>query len=318
VKKRELLTLLAAAALLAPTLRAEEGGSGHYLPGAAASFIDAFPGRTGLAAVPSFVYYDGGASTSRQITIIGGTALNLEGTAYAATLPLIYQTPLGLLGGHYAAGVVLPYGWVETTGTLTFANTNLPSGYRRDTANGLGDIALLPFMLGWTNGGLKYDVRLFIYAPTGEYDKEELANVGKNYWTFEPEISISYFGSKTGLELSAFAGICFNTENEATDYQTGAQFHLDMTVAEHLPLGRNGLIGLGANAFFYQQVTGDSGSGAILGDFEGRTVGVGPVLSYITTVGSTDLSAELKWLPELEVDHRLKGDYVWFKLALLF
>jgi len=39
---------------------------------------------------------------------------------------------------------------------------------------------------------------------------------------------------------------------------------------------------VGANFFYYQQVSGDSGSGAILGDFKGRTVGIGPVLSYIT------------------------------------
>lgn len=75
---------------------------------------------------------------------------------------------------------------------------------------------------------------------------------------------------------------------------------------------------MGANAFYYQQVTGDSGSGARLGDFKGRTVGIGPVVSYATKIGGKDLVAEVKWLPELEVEKRLKGDYVWFKLALLF
>jgi hypothetical protein len=27
---------------------------------------------------------------------------------------------------------------------------------------------------------------------------------------------------------------------------------------------------------------------------------------------------ELKWPPELDVEHRLKGDTIWFKLALVF
>ena len=173
-------------------------------------------------------------------------------------------------------------------------------------------------MLGWTNGGLKYDVRLTIYAPTGDYNKNDLANAGKNYWTFEPMVALSYISSKIGLEVSAFAGVDFNTKNDATDYQTGDQFHIDMTVAEHLPLGKLGVFGLGANAFYYQQITGDSGSGAVLGGFEGRTVGVGPVLSYATKIGKTDVVAEAKWLPELDVENRMKGDYVWFKLALLF
>jgi hypothetical protein len=75
-------------------------------------------------------------------------------------------------------------------------------------------------------------------------------------------------------------------------------FHFDATVAQRLPLGKLGAIGLGANAFYYRQFTGDSGSGAVLGDFEGRTIGVGPVLSYITKLGKTDLAVEVKWLPE--------------------
>jgi len=79
-------------------------------------------------------------------------------------------------------------------------------------------------------------VRLGIYAPAGDYDVGELANVGKNYWTFEPAISLSYVSSKIGLELTGFAGMDFNTKNAETHYETGTQFHLDLTAAEHLPL----------------------------------------------------------------------------------
>ncbi|MCP5518693.1 MAG: transporter [Verrucomicrobiales bacterium] len=304
--------------LLPPPMLAEEGGAGHYLPGATASFIDAFPGRTALAVVPSFVSYQGSARASRNIPIIGGSALGLDATVYSATVPVIYQTPLELLAGHYAGGAIFPYVWLETSASLSFANPALPSGFRRDTANGLGDIALLPFMLGWVWGDVKSDVRLVVYAPTGDYDPVRLANVGRNYWTFDPGVSVSYLSSKIGLEASAFAGVCFNTVNDETDYRTGEQFHLDATLAQHLPLGQLGVFGLGANAFYYQQITGDSGSGAILGGFEGRTVGIGPVLSWATKVGRTDLIMELKWLPELSVENRLEGDHVWLKVALLF
>ena len=57
----------------------------------------------------------------------------------------------------------------------------------------------------------------------------------------------------------------------------------------------------------------EAGSGAKLGDFEGRTTGVGPVLSYATKIGrdkKTDLVVEVKWLSELEVRSRLNGDIV--------
>jgi hypothetical protein len=295
---------------------AEEGGSGHYMPGAAASFIDALPGRAAPAYVNAFTYYNGTASASRPIRFGGQIVANAEAAAYADTSILLYETPWKLLGGNYAAALAIPYVWMEVQGDVVAGPL---TNRRRDTANGIGDITLLPFMLGWTNGtDLKYDLRLGAYAPTGEYDAGHLANVGKNYWTFEPGASVSWLSSKIGLEVSAFAGVDFNTRNDATDYQTGDQFHLDLTIAEHLPL-LGGFIGVGANGFLYEQITSDSGSGATLGDFKGGTLGVGPVLSYATKLrAKTDLVAEVKWLPELDVKRRLSGDYVWFKIALVF
>lgn len=176
-------------------------------------------------------------------------------------------------------------------------------------------------MLGWTglNGDLKSDFRLGIYAPTGDYEKGKLANVGKNYWTFEPMVTMSWISSKIGLELTGFVGMDFNTENTKTDYQTGNQFHADLTAAEHLPFF-GGIIGVGVSGFYYEQVTGDSGPGvpAALGDFTGRTMGVGPVLSYAMKVSQKDLVAEVKWLTETDVQNRLKGDYLWFKVGMVF
>ena len=318
------LGALVVVAILVPSAHAEEGGSGHYMPGAAASFIDTLPGKPGLAIANYFNFYDASAGFSRQLPFGGLVTAGLDATAYSDTILALYQTPLNLLGGYYAVGVAIPYVWMKAKGEVQVTGPlgNTITSTVRDKANGIGDITLYPFMLGWThlNGDLKYDVRLGIYAPTGDYDKDNLANVGKNYWTFEPVVSLSYISSKIGLELTAFAGIDFNTENHKTDYRTGTQFHLDFTVAEHLPLF-GGLIGGGANFFYYQQITGDGGSSpihAILGDFKGRTVGIGPVVSYATKIWKKDLVAEVKWLPEIEVKNRVKGDYVWFKLGVAF
>jgi hypothetical protein len=310
--------LVAIAIIMIPfSAHAEEGGSGHYMSGGAASFIDTLPCKPGLAIANFFNYYDGSASASKQVLRGGLITAGLDATAYSDTVVALYQTPLKLLGGYYAVGVAIPYVWMKAKGEVTGPLGNTIT--KRDKASGIGDITLYPFMLGWTGlkGDLKYDVRLGIYAPTGDYDKGKLANVGKNYWTFEPAISLSYISSKIGLELSAFAGVDFNTENHKTDYQTGTQFHLDLTVAEHLPL-LGGIIGIGANGFYYQQISGDSGSGAILGDFKGRTVGIGPVLSYAMKIWKKDLVAEVKWLPELDVKNRLDGDSIWFKLGIVF
>ena len=318
VKTITLVVLVTVAILIPLSAYAEEGGSGHYAPGGSASFIDTLPGRPGLAIANFFNSYDGSASFSKQIPTAGLITGGLDATAYSDTIVALYETPLKLLGGNYGVGLAIPFVWVKAKGEVTG-----PAGATftvRDSASGIGDILFYPFMLGWVGlgGDLKSDVRLGIYAPTGDYDKGHLANVGKNYWTFEPAASLSYISSKIGLELTTFAGMDFNTENHATDYQSGTQFHIDVTVAEHLPL-LGGLIGIGANGFYYQQVTGDSSPfDAFLGDFKGRTVGIGPVLSYITKIWGKDLVTELKWLPELETENRLEGDYIWFKLGMLF
>jgi hypothetical protein len=319
MKSNTLLTLVLAASLAPVASRAEEAGSGHYLPGATASFIDALPGKEAFAYVNAFTYYNGSAGGSRQLNLGANIVANVDGTVYADTSFLLYQTPWKILGGQYAAAVAISYMWMEVKGTVQ-AGSVLPAGSRRDTANGIGDIEILPLMLGWTNGDVKFGGAFGIYAPTGEYEQGQLANIGKNYWTFEPGVNVSWLSSKIGTEVSLFAGFDVSTKNTQTDYQSGDVFHLDATVAQHLPLF-GGFAGLGANAFYYQQVSSDSGSGARLGDFEGRTIGVGPVLSFATKVGlhkTTDLVAEVKWLPELDVAKRLKGDTIWFKLALVF
>jgi hypothetical protein len=316
--KSKLIFLLATFAVWPGfTSFAEEGGGGHYLPGGASSFIDELPGRPSFVPVNYFTYYNASANASHPLPLGGLVAANLNAVVNADTLGLIYETPLRLLGGNYALGAAAPYLWMDVRGRVT-----LPGGgtiVRRDTANGIGDVQLFPFALGWTNGpDWKYDVRLAVYAPTGDYKSGRLANVGKNYWTFEPGASVSWLSTKIGTEATLFASFDVSTKNDQTDYQSGDVFHLDGTLAQHLPLP-GGTIGAGVNGFYYQQITGDSGSGARLGDFEGRTVGVGPVISYVAKIcGKTDLAIEVKWLPELDAEHRLKGDFVWVKLALVF
>ncbi len=62
------------------------------------------------------------------------------------------------------------------------------------------------------------------------------------------------------------------TENNDTDYQSGTEFHLDFTANQFL----SETFALGVRGYYYNQFTGDSGSGARLGDFQGESFGLGP------------------------------------------
>ena len=89
------------------------------------------------------------------------------------------------------------------------------------------------------------------------------------------------------------------------------------TYTQHFPLW-GGAGGIGATGFWYEQINGDSGSGANLGDFKTRTLGVGPVLSYARPLGDTTLVAEFKWLHEFDVKRRPEGDYLYLKVLAKF
>jgi hypothetical protein len=314
--------LISISSLFPLALRAEEGGTGHYMPGATASFIDMLPGREAFVYVNMNTYYTGSAGGAKELKFGGLVAANVDAKVYANTSVLLYQTPWKIFGGQYAAAIGIPYYDMEVTADVTLdpALGGAKTLNKTDKSKGLGDILLYPMMLGWKKGDVSYGTSLGLYAPTGEYEQGALANLGKNYWTFEPGVSVSWLSSKIGTEVSAFAGYDINTKNEKSDYRSGDVLHLDMTVAQHLPLF-GGFIGVGVNGFYYEQLTGDSGDGALLGDFKGQTMGIGPVLSYVTKVGKekkTDLVMEVKWLPESDVRGRLEGDIIWAKFVLAF
>jgi hypothetical protein len=190
-----------------------------------------------------------------------------------------------------------------------------PSVRRRDEQSALGDIVLMPAMFRYkVSPDFSIDTRLALYAPTGDYEVGRLANTGKNFWTIEPTVSLMYFGQKNGREASIFFGASFNQKNDDTDYRSGTQVHIDGTLAQHFPLWK-GLAGVGISAFWYQQVEGDSGSGATLGDFRARSNGVGPELSFVKSRENLTVSESLKWLSEFSTKNRLEGDTIWFKIV---
>jgi len=125
----------------------------------------------------------------------------------------------------------------------------------------------------------------------------QLANPGKNHWMFDWLLGLSYLSHKTGTEFTMFGGFAVSTEDPATHYRNGDLVQLEATLQQYLPLSKQTLIGIGANAFYYQQVTADSGSGARLGGFEGTDFGVGPVVTLIHKAEKYNFSVQAKWLP---------------------
>jgi hypothetical protein len=310
---RSLLALV----LLPAILHAEEGGTGHYLPGSMSSFVDGVPPDETFIARYNFLAWDASVGANRNLPIAGLVTAGADITSYANGLTLLWRPPFGEINDCWSYAMSASIPWVDLD---ISANVVTPLGavQRSASISGIGDIVLMPVMLNQNiNPDFNINYRLGVYAPTGRYELGRLANTGKNYWTLEPTVGFMYFGQKNGREASLFLGYDYNFENSDTRYKTGQQLHADTTLAQHFPLW-GGLAGIGVSGYWYEQITGDSGSGATFGDFKGRTAGLGPVLSYATTVGNVDLIGELKWLHEFETKNRPQGDYIWFKLVAKF
>ena len=112
---------------------------------------------------------------------------------------------------------------------------------------------IVPVELSWHLGtsGVLVKAGLGIWAPDGTVTGANgLGNVGSPFWTFQPEVIISYL--KDGWNLSAALYEEFNTKNSVDGYQTGNIFHADFTATKTF-----GKWTIGPVAYYVGQVSDD-------------------------------------------------------------
>jgi hypothetical protein len=319
MKIRLLAAIIFYALSFALTARATEGGSTHYISGEYADFSGMPPTQPGFYLANYFLdYHDGNAGASKQLPFGGVFALGATANLQAEVPIAIYAYPFNLGDVTFSSGVTLPYVWMDVKATATFdRNGNPRTGAIEQSANGLGDIQFMPIMGAWTNGDFTAGGMFNVWAPSGDYDTGQIANPGLGYWTFDPMLAFRWLSTKIGTEFSVFTGLDFNTVNTQTDYTSGDIFHVDATLAQHLPLF-GGVAGAGASAFYLKQITGDTGSGARLGSFEAESVGVGPTISYVHNIGQKTLVVDASWLPQVRTVNTTQGNYFWLKITMAF
>jgi hypothetical protein len=149
-------------------------------------------------------------------------------------------------------------------------------------------------------------------VPTGDYSTDNLINESLNYWSFDTNFALTYLDPEKGRDVSFNIGHIYNTENDDTNYKTGQELHLDVAFNQFF----SETFAVGLHGFYLKQITGDSGSGALLGDFEGEAAGVGPGLLWTRKIGNQSVSFIAKWLHEFHAETRLEGDHVFLSFAL--
>lgn len=306
------VTLVAAACSafsFAQDAAATEAVAGRYIPGAFAG-----PGMGIVPPMPGGywsllnVYYHGEADA--DVPFGGGSvAFGMSADMWITALAGVYVPGIELPGNWtYAVQGVLPVGW-------TGADAAVGSFATSDDMSGLGDIAITPVLLGWHSDAMDtfFSTSLTITAPTGAWEDGRLAFVGLNYWTFTPAVAYTHLWHEQGVDFSANFGVDINTTNPDTDYYSGAMAHLDLSltkkVTENLSIGA-------ISGVLYQFQDDDSTFANAHDGFKGRSVALGPLVSYKAKFGeNTEVDMTFKWSHELDVKNRMEGNALVFQMS---
>ena len=148
--------------------------------------------------------------------------------------------------------------------------------------------------------------------PVGLYNAQNLANLGIGHGAVDAGVGYTYFDTVKGHEFSAVIGATYNLINPGTQYQNGVDAHLDWGASQFLSAS----LQVGAVGYIYDQVSGDSGSGAKLGPFKSRVIGVGPQVGYLFPVAGMQGYVNLKGYGEFDSAHRPTGWNAWLTFSI--
>ena len=287
---------------------AAEGAASNYFPGSYGTLLAAIAPEPGPVFVDLNLFYS--ADVDRAV-LQGRANANVESDAFYTLLGGYYFWDVPAIGGRFGIGGYVPLGYSSLGASLT---SGLGSVSVDEDSFGLGDIGLLPASFYWSAGNFNLNLYELVIAPTGKYDVSESVNIGRNYWSFDTVVAATWFNAETGTEISVIPGLMINTENPDTDYRTGTEFHVDAVVNQFL----SETFAVGVVGYAYKQIEGDSGSGAILGDFKGESYGLGLTLSWVPEFGSGDVAITGGWLHDVDATNRLEADYGSLTIAVRF
>ena len=306
-------------------LSADEGGASFWSPGTFAS-LAAVPGEPGWSFAATYYHATlmGGSNQATADTLprFPRTTLTLQLDADIKTnVDLAILTPgytfaTPVWGGRLDFKLFVPVGGARTQidglvtgalGPIGFANQNSIS----DSLVSFGDPAP-QLSLKWNAGSNNFMVYSRGGIPVGDYDPDRIVNLGDGHASWDNGFGYTYFNPTMGFEFSAVSGLTYNFTNLQTDYQNGIDWHVDLEASRFLTKQ----FYVGAVGYTFNQLTGDTGSGATLGPYISRISAVGPEVGYLFPIGEMQGSLSLRGYWEFAAQNRSSGWNTWLAFSI--
>ena len=295
-------------------LNAAEGGLGRPISGATINpYAGLVPPLPGLAVGVTEAYYDASIGGGTTVPIGTNLTLGVDMKVSFTPITILYIWPTRGKEWNFASAISIPLAYVEAKANVILGRF---TGQVKDHDFGLFDIVIVPIGASYHISQTDHLAFNFtVWAPTGEYDKNRLANLITNTWTFIPGVAYTKIFPKANVEVSATWGLQFDTENTATGYHNGILSDLEGTVIKRFKPD----FGIGVIGSWIDQLTDDGGTTADrLNGFVGRAFGVGPIITYSTKVGKSHLDFNARWVHEFENRKRPEGNLFQFAATLKF
>ena len=290
------LALLALAGTLCTGVFATEGGGSTYPVGTENFTAGAAP-PPGLYVLEYLNRY-----TATRVNDAQGDAVPVPGfkvRANVAATRIIWVTPVELLGGNLAAHTILP-----------LVDLSVRAGGASDSRTGLGDVTV-GGAIAWHHSAKLHTVAgLDAVLPTGAYDRNRQANIGRNYLSWQP-IGVVTWMDPHGLNADVKATLNFNRTNDDTGYRSGREFIADYALG--WGLGGGWIVGVGG--YVYRQWSDDKLNGAVVSGARGRSQSIGPSIRYANDKGWL-ITAKVE--KEFGARNRAQGSAFWLRTTVPF
>lgn len=290
--------VIAVAAAFSGSACATEGAGSIY-PNGIESFVAAALPPPGFYAIVYGTHYRATALRDDQGKDIAGAIGGFRAEVNAAVSRFLWTTDEQVLGGQLAFQFILPV-----------LDVDVRMGPRQQRKTGIGDVNLAAALGYHVSEQLHYVVALEVNAPTGRFERDDIANVGRNHWNLEPVLAMTYM-QPSGLNADLKLMADYNFRNTDTDYKSGRELHADYALGWGLG---NGWV-LGAGGYLYRQISDDEQGGLKIHGNRGRAFAIGPLVKFQSTSGWL---VTAKYENQSGVRNRPDGSAFWVKAFLPF